>query len=152
MPSRSASANWNRASTTSPISARSEFVQTAKPRAIIDPSPRQNAIAKSVKRQLAYQDARRSAKYRDPGSVPSPARIVEALTLAQIWSAGCTRAITKASRELGAGWRLVQCDSPQKNENIFQNSHQNSHSRKKGNLPFGEACKVLILLMFWWTR
>jgi hypothetical protein len=97
-----------------PPQAQPITVQTAKPRAIIDPSPKQNAIAKSVKRQLAYQDARRSAKYRDPGSVPSPARIVEALTLAQIWSAGCTRAITKASRESGAGWRLAQCDSPQK--------------------------------------
>ena len=38
----------------------------------------------------------------------------ETTTLAQIWSAGCTRAITKASRESGAVWRLVQCDSPQK--------------------------------------
>ena len=95
-----------------PPQAQPIAVQTAKPRAIIDPSPRQNAIAKSVKRQLAYQDARRSAKYRDPGSAPG----VEALTPAQIWSAGCIRAITKASRESGAGWRLVQCDSPQKHK------------------------------------
>ena len=64
-----------------PPQAQPITVQTAKPRAIIDPSPRQNAIAKSVKRQLAYQDARRSAKYRDPGSAPD----VEALPLAQIW-------------------------------------------------------------------
>jgi hypothetical protein len=64
-----------------PPQAQPITVQTAKPRAIIDPSLRQNAIAKSVKRQLAYQDARRSAKYRDPGSAPD----VEALPLAQIW-------------------------------------------------------------------
>ena len=64
-----------------PPQAQPIAVQTAKPRAIIDPSLRQNAIAKSVKRQLAYQDARRSAKYRDPGSAPD----VEALPLAQIW-------------------------------------------------------------------
>ena len=37
-----------------PPQAQPITVQTTKPRAIIDPSPRQNAIAKSVKRQLAY--------------------------------------------------------------------------------------------------
>jgi hypothetical protein len=35
-----------------------------------------------------YLLSRRSVKYCDPGSAQSPARIVEALTLAQIWSAG----------------------------------------------------------------
>ena len=112
-------------------------VQTAKPRAIIDPSPRQNAIAKSAKRQLAYQDARHTAKYRDPGSAPSPARIVEALTLAQIWSAGCTRAITKASRESDAGWRLVQCDSPQKYKYFSEQPSKQPFALKKENRLLG---------------
>jgi hypothetical protein len=38
-----------------PPQAQPITVQTAKPRAIINPSPRQNAIAKSVKRQLTYR-------------------------------------------------------------------------------------------------
>jgi putative SOS response-associated peptidase YedK len=49
-----------------------------------------------------------------PNALMEPIHDRMPVTLAQIWSAGCTRAITKASRESGAGWRLVQCDSPQK--------------------------------------
>jgi hypothetical protein len=120
-----------------PPQAKPITVQTAKPWAIIDPSPRQNAIAKSVKRQLAYKDARRSAKYRDPGSAPSLARIVEALTLRQIWSAGCTRAITKASQESGAGWRLVQCDSPQKYKYFSEQPSKQPFAREKENRLLG---------------
>jgi len=46
------------------------------------------------------------------------------------------RAITKASRESGTGWRLASAIL-RKIKNIFQNSHQNSHSRAKKKTAFG---------------
>jgi hypothetical protein len=114
-----------------PPQAQPIAVQTAKPRAIIDPSPRQNAIAKSVKRQLAYQDARRSAKCRDPGSAPG----VEALTsrrFGRLDAQGRSRRLRESRVPVGGWSSAILC----KNINIFQNSHQNSHSRKKKKTAF----------------
>jgi hypothetical protein len=116
-----------------PPQAQPITVQTAKPRAIIDPSPKQNAIAKSVKWQLAYQDAHRSAKYRDPGSAPG----VEALTLAQIKSAGYPKGRSRSLRERRVPVGRWANAILREIKNIFQNSHQNSHSRAKKKTAFG---------------
>ena len=64
-------------------------------------------------------------------------------TLAQIWSAGCTGAITKASRESGAGWMLVQCDFPQKYKYFSEQPSKQPFAGEKENRLLGRFVKYL---------
>lgn len=61
-------------------------------------------------------------------------------------------ALAITSREKGTGWTLGPCKSPQVINYFAEQPSEQPFGHKEDCRLLTDACKLLILLVFWWTR